>query len=1844
MMAGYYDPKTKRYVEGTNPTTRPKKNYNFNLPIEEFNKKYNSYRYTPDEFKALSRHGYVGSFGNGALGFKAPPYSVKQALNDLRNDRAPRPFTLPANYSGSNIVDLAQTPNPTGEELGAWYARAKDFNLADYVRKYGHAPSEDSVYYQMYKPSASIQSSLEDRREEALKGYRREKDRAIRSTIYALSNQVPDPNIRQVLNELPTIQPFTEGQRKKADQILRDFGLTGLGSTTIPYDLESKYMLPIGTASGVPTAGGTTASGTERDGERSTLENAAINSIPVFGPFFNALSQNETLTNLVTSPTSPLAPTPAEEIDAVSFMGNFIKGAARAGLGFPMGVAELAANPVGTTKNMLKDYGYRYGSAWGDPDSQFIASSLEDPLAPLLDVLGLVPVVGAGVKTAQVAKIAATTTRGVSAASKISNASKVARAQEFLDAVDNETFIGPTRPEDITSARTLVDEAADMPVSTRPSRMGMSSREFARVQRASLNGNVRAEIMVGEKAPSGFDELNSGYAPTAIDRAAAFFEPRWTTFSQADILPEGSLSKADAESIPEQLRGEDGAPLSSRRKAPIRFAGSPLARGTQKVMFFTQKKIASKALDNETPKIVQRVSEVMASLPLTGFNYRYSKAIREDVDSIGTMNQREMLNHKMMEELIDVDGEHNLGKLTDAEQLALMSQVSGKLYSPNILRSIVMRNLELQRNMPGSVDDDLAKLLELELAKFDSPEFMGAYEKASREMLEGTSERGKRLANARDVFRRKMDLAHHEAGIELDALEIDALRRIYAPAISALRLEPESILREISDIDAKGVPAAQRIAKFDDAIHMFETLRVFDQPSTPKGETLRTRIDAGEFDDLTDANGQRVFASRAEMNKAYDEIMQAYEIAADALSSERVFRSKGGVPFVIVDDVFTNEFGSRMVRVRMLRVRGESIDEVDFSRGPVTDSEAYVLPLEVFNRKPRTRSKDKRNIINFRGVEKRDGMWEPDEAFREELTRASLNYTMKMFPDARDFTDKIGTETFKGPETFDQRVNEYTIAASGFLDYHLKTQFKAHMNAVDRRFNKDIQRVIEDAAVPMTMASFNAAKGSYKALRTMKLFDSLERAENYAGHPSLSGRTTPGEVIEVTIGGRTMYATKMRFVDASKVAMKEARERALLTADEWEKQLFEDADLGSFMNENDMVMAIPKSLSDSLTKSYERSSALSARILSGSTDIFKLMALSLNPRFVSQQIFGGAVMLMLTHPMQAGHVMAGFFQYGYRNMMRHAKRRGRNIDDSFVNHKEDYDILFNKFIRDFEDNIYMQDAQEAFWSQMGESTSRASRYANKTMNIGYTISFALEKNLRIAVLRESAKNFPGFKKFLDSDAVAERAAQGMPDLGYPQISRFNAAIDLLSDESSPYYNPMFLREIRHSADMVSGNYRDFTKAERAVRNFAIPFYAWTRHSAMFTKRLVQERPLTANAVYNVGNYGYEQIYERGGLPDWLLESVPMPTWVEEILGLDPAKENRVGFGSINPFGTMAKSVTTVGNMAFGGGLASPNSAFEFTNPFINAAIEQQTGKSLLTGAPNATANKGLVVGTGFNLLTGLPLPNLIANAYKSEQQLNKLRGNENPEDVFKDPNDPDSKLSIPEEKLNTKFPTFTPVGLFNMLAPARVYSVDPKQMGEAINREFEQRGLEYEQNAIEYKKGAWRTIRALAKWKATRDHIERVWMPEFGANNPEMATRVLAQLQAEYPKIPDSFPQDMVAEVLSGRLTVPDAVSRVNSLDPSERIRLPMKTFAVEPDSVEISRISSHNPDTNFDRPAGSMNDSVQTTIDPNGYIRVNGMFSVSRKTGGRLRVKRREDGSFVYDQYGQPVIEEEQM
>ena len=1850
-MATVYDPKTKRYVDQGSAKTRPKRNYDFSLSINDFNKKYNTVRYSPDEFKALGQRGYVGSFGSGNLGFKAPAYQIKQALKDVRAGKTPTHFTLPVNYSGSNLVDLAQTPNPTAGEMGAWYNRAKDFNLNDYINQYGHAPSEDSVYYQIYKPAEGVAAGLSDMRDAAVEVYGVERDQADRYALIRLAKATNDPNIRALSESLPTASAFTGSQRKKATQILRDFGLTGGGSATVPFDLGSKYMLPASDPSGSSTnSTGTTIKDANTDGDKSFVDKAL--SYTVLGQ----LAESDTVTDLVASPESPLAPTRADDVTSISFLGNLVKGAARAGLGFPMGVAMMVSSPIDTTKSILKDYEYRYGSLWGNEDSQFIAATLEDPLAPLLDVLSFVPIVGAGVKGAQVGKIAATTTKGVRPKAGDINAEAVARAVTVVEEAEKATGPWATKGAGVTEARETIGQAAEGIIRAAPdtskgvTRQGLSAFEFARIQRAALNNDVRAELAMGEYGSNGYMGINSGYAPTFIDKAAAYFEPRWSFYTTADVLPD-SPDPAAVRSFVKQVRGADNVSGSESIEgfAPIRFAGSPLARAAQSVVFSTQKAVARRSLDGSGNAGVQRIAGTVANLPLTGFNYRYAKALQADVNSTGTLTQREFLNHRMFEELIDVKGAHKAGALSDAEQLAIMSQVSGKIYSPQMLRSIILRRLDLDDKNPGLLGEDSRKLLEQRLAEFTSEEFIDSYVQATREMLEpgalgARTPRGERLRAARDHFKRKHDLIHHEAGIELSALDVEAQARIYAPVINALRLEPETILTEINAATrGSKVPAAKRVAKLNPNKDLFEIMQVFDMPANSAGTTLLTRINNGEFDDVS----VKVFGeadrplTRAEQKAEYARLQEEFEVAREELASEPAFRSGGGAPFMVVESIEKTPFGTWVAKVKVAKVTGRYDDpRAAAERSNIFSGDEISLPLEIFMR-GKGKTKDGAPKLNYYKVKKKDkdtDLYIPDEEFYEHLQRGAVNYAMKQFPDARDFSDKIGVENFKGRESFDQKQNENSVAASGFLDYHLETQFAAHRNAINRRFNRDIQQTVQNAAIPITLSALSVAKDQYVALRTAKVHDTKAKADNYAADTSLSGYSQPGRVDEVTINGETRYVTTMQFVDASKEAIKETRLKQTMSAEEWQKKLVQPLEELNFDNPNDIVMVVPKRLMNDLTKSYERSNALSAQIFSGATDLFKLAALSLNPRFVSQQVFGGAVMMMLAEPMQAGHIMSAFMQYGYRNMSRYAKRKaGRDIDDAFINHKDDYDIFMNKFIRDFEDNIYMQDAQDSFLTKFGQGGSAVGKKAASALHIGYTLSFALEKNLRVAIMRSAAMKFPGFKDFLDSDAVAIRAAQGMPELGYAEISKFNAAVDLLSDTSSPYRNDMFLREIRHTADTVSGNYRDFTKTERLVRNTLIPFYAWTRHSAMFTKRLVQDRPLTANSVYNVGNYGYEQIFERGGMPEWLLESIPMPDFVEKILGLDPERENRVGFGSINPFGTTAKMITTVANATIGEGLASPNSAFDFTNPFINLAVEQQTGKSLLTGAPLPTAGKGIVPGSA-QMLGGMPLGKLILNSYKSSNQLNALRGRSDPMDVFKDPDDPESKLRIPEDKLNYKFPTFTPAGLWNAFVPSTAYSLDRKQLGEAIDREFEERGLEYKKNEMDRTKGAWKTIGSLSKWMATRDYINNVWLPEFGEQDPALTARVLQQMQTEFPDIPDTFPRSMVADVLTGRLTIPEATNSLVTTDTSKPITRAPRVEVVNPDPVEVSRMGSDPNNISYEAPAGTVNKRKDITVDSQGYLKVNNRVAVDAK-GKRVRYLVDENGRLVFDENNLPIL-----
>jgi hypothetical protein len=260
----------------------------------------------------------------------------------------------------------------------------------------------------------------------------------------------------------------------------------------------------------------------------------------------------------------------------------------------------------------------------------------------------------------------------------------------------------------------------------------------------------------------------------------------------------------------------------------------------------------------------------------------------------------------------------------------------------------------------------------------------------------------------------------------------------------------------------------------------------------------------------------------------------------------------------------------------------------------------------------------------------------------------------------------------------------------------------------------------------------------------------------------------------------------------------------------------------------------------------------------------------------------------------------------------------------------------------------------------------------------------------------------------------------------------------------------------------------------------------------------------------------------------------MPAFVENILDLDPSRMNRVSVGSIMPFGTFGQSVAAGSNLAlgqeFGGGEWT-----DFLNPWAVKAIEQRTNQSLLTGAK---IPKQSIVGSFIDGFQGFPVIGAVVNTFKDSSQLNETRGMDKAEDILKDPTDPESKLSIPKDKLSLQFGTGSATGLFNLFSPLRAYSIDPAASENAVRRELSDAGIKLPaKNTPEYK-GIFDTINSIQNWKRKRDFVYNIWMREFNPS-PELRARVENQLMSEFPDVPKSFPPGMIEKILSGQVSLP---------------------------------------------------------------------------------------------------------
>lgn len=1398
----------------------------------------------------------------------------------------------------------------------------------------------------------------------------------------------------------------------------------------------------------------------------------ALGSVPGIGPalvgtgFIGGITANDVNQSLTAK--GPLASTPLKDGFSLADLGvNALKSVTRSTISMPQGIYYGAIDPTETAKAYATDLKTRYGSTEG-----FTTSAYEDPLAPILDVLSVISFAGAGLKAAQVARVMAATkgARFATAAGKIDMGAYNTHIDDYLNTPSN-----LRNPDDLKPPSAFVEP---------PIQIG--AREYARLARQAALGDEGAALSLGLFLPDSSLGLNSAYVPTVMDRAAAFFEPRYRIMTQQEGAPKRRTAVSD-----ETLSVLEQTVPTTPRVARVRFAGNPLSRGIQKATFYTQRQIA------RTPG---KVPQVLANLP-GGYSFRFTRALREGDPAVLDMHAREMIYNRMFnEDFKSLD-------MNDAEQLAVMNYASGEMYSPTNLRTIAYkRTARARKEGLDPSEDGVIGMAEADYKLFSDPSFVREYERAHNEMHTNSAgprtERGEQLVAAAERMILLREKTSHLINYSWDDSRASrAMQLRYQIAMEAADLMPATVFEELGK-------KLNRIVRMNPVYHLYEINRmdVMDLPDE-RGVALR------------DVEGVDATDVRA--------IADQVEAALEYLRSDLSNRTKGGVPLLHIVEEVPNLVGDRdFVIARRIRLDGYTNLETGIvSRNSLDDAQELLLPKEFFT----TVTKGKRKG--------RIAYWDNKRADKFGFTGAQrrvndliLNEMEALFPNARDFTDKVASESLGVRESFATKKNFNKAVASGLLSFRYQEQVNAHASAVNRRFNEDIKTLIDSQSEIIAIEDFD--KNQHIPLRTARVYPTRMQAEDKL-RASNSADSTIEEV--TNSDGSKAYVVNLNYFDVTAATLKEMRlKRTLNWDDEVATNYFDTIENLKIENPNQAIVVVPKYFAENVGKSYKRSQKLGAKILAMSTDMFKVFTLSLNPRFVPQQIIGSAVMLMLAYPEKAPGIMSKVFEYSARQAHTKIAKVTNNESAEFLNHNTDFMVMEQYMPRDITENIYQQDMLSTAGKKL---PSKAMRYI---LNSGYLIAFAWERNLRVAIGRKMAMQYPGFETFAKTKVVRDYAEgagtiPGMAPSMFTTNSPFAAAFKLLADPESPYYDPMFLREVRHGTDMVSGNYRDFTDTERMLRNILMPFYAWTRHSALFTKRMVQERPLTTNALAWVGNYGYDKTFENGGLPEWLLESLPMPQFIENILDLNPLNDNRLNIGGVLPFGTFGQTIAAGSNFAFGRRFGSSQTT-DFINPFFKTAIEQRTNKSLLTG--EALDNRGYpaMVADGFQ---GFPVIGAVVNLFKNESQLNVLRGRENPEDVFVDVNDPNSKLSIPKDKLTTKFETDSPAGLFNLFSPLRAYSLDPAGLDNTINNEYRDAGLRVPSKSSPEYRGIFEVINSLQRWKRKRDFIMNVYSPAFEASNPELVQRAQQQLAAEFPQVPASTPPGLVEKVLNGYVTVP---------------------------------------------------------------------------------------------------------
>jgi hypothetical protein len=1754
----------------SNPLSK-QRSYAFNAPIEKFNKAYLTPQYSPSELLALSTKGYVGAFTKGSktlLGTMGPAYSTMNALRDLRAGRFVKPYTDYTPYNeygthginiGGNELDAAKAP--TREQLvdyadkATYFAKRYGADGSKYLKMYGKLPSEDSKFADLFSVNNNVvkAAALDSFRDENYKSVMKNYQNTLADQLLSIGR-----NLVSESKKNPTLAAL------EAEGILAITTASKYRPSDGKYSSDNIEALKKALKMD-PTDGVSTEDRWSQDIQKAigasnpTFDPKVLNAAFGVGPlgFVNAAIANsevgqKALTNMqnaVSSPTSILAPEDVNESNPFDLIGglfaNSVRSLGRMAAGFPLGVY-IATDEAFKASQALKDYAtgetksfgenvdFQLGDAiwadfaqryydpfavdkngngrnfWkglqdGDSYKRFANKMSQDPVAPVLDLLSVVPAVGWAVKGTA---LSATIGKFGRAGQIGAEADAILQAQKLVNGANKVGGVWAERGAGVLEAQEKIDMF-------NAARATISPRRYRSLMRQAITGDALATKALDDYRRFGLI-IPSVKDQPFIMKAAAKFEARTRVLDNARAV--GNL--------------EDGSVVALER-----LPASPLARGTMELATFLRRSVYNKledatAIDGPLDSARgRRVADVLVDLPLVGYRWQYSRALGNNMryfwGDLATDVHRSQEMLKLREE----------STITTPMERAVMSELNGgdgssafgKFNDPAYQRTTLeLRRAEVEkriRNKELNADDpSIQQELDTIDARISALPDASDYEKAVRDLQEKIDnpertstpevEAAYRLRNEMKYQRERIKSLVND---ETTPVSLEYYKMVFAEAMQALKIRPDQLFGKGGELNG----FLKRVIEVDD--------------NFPLNAGFFNSDEAWRM--VVDEDGNNVFDKITNPKERKKRIDQFNEVVKKLYDDDGLFRDASGsaevrgAPILILAK--GAKLNSKFVPVHRVRLTGEISDTGIVSRNRLVDtSETLYVPREML-------------------VPKRVGYKEAEKLLED----GSLNAMAEYFPNANFYSDKVSEAGLRGEKSnFADVKNDHIVATLGLKEHTMRMQILSQIHYLRNRIERDLEEVANANAelIPMDQVLGSNAL----VLKSVRVFDSLDKAEQFARlrglEPAFRGgvkqynankaSTLLNSPFDVESGfgtiqrdGKTLFVVRGDIRDWSTYALRDTSE-GLSNPDMYKRVLYEDLrDITSDQAQGVYAMVVPRKVDNVLKQTVIEGNDYASRLLknplaNAPTNIFKRLVLAFNPRFISTNVVGGTAMYMMHNPNNAPKTFARAVAYG-------ARKAGIKEWEDIA---EESNILGHHLAYEFDNNIYRLDSG----IKSIEDATRMGRAKKYGWNGGYTVVRSFEEFLRKAVAKDFLMDDAGFRAFMDGPEVQRYIDEGIDFRGNRRtnISKFEAATDMLLDPRSKFYQHDLKMRMRYTTNTISGNYHSFSPTEQFVRNFLMPFYSWQRHSLAFTWRLPIDKPITAAVIGNLGQYGYTQALETG-LPSWMYQTVPMPDFIENLFGITD-EDRRIGLDTISPFGTAADMSMAATRLLTGKDMGS--NIFEFTNPLINATIKQTLDVDPVTGTRIRPEDRKGITGTLWDSVQNMPGVSIpkslvfeaINGQYERNALSNKYKTIDNATDVFRNyddgEKDTDWRLYVPEERGTLQAGTYKDQ-LFNVFFPLKPYSINADRMQGQAKEEAVAYGI---MNAVQKNKDATRVesyISGVDEWRRKRDYIMQVWLPVAEKQlSPEQIAFVINKLDAEKPEDIAGVSFDNTVNLLGG--------------------------------------------------------------------------------------------------------------